>query len=109
MIAADSQIAFDMRPAGEDTGFAAPGTRPLGRTRRTIAFAELLTMIALAACTLVAATVITAGIARADGLAPIAGQHASATALAMGFGLLFAGIGGLTVIGIARGRRSARD
>ncbi len=67
----------------DDMGFAPPATRSLGRERRSVACLQLLASIGLAAGTLIAATVITAGIAHADGLAPIAGQHSSIVAVAL--------------------------
>ncbi len=70
-----------MRPPSEETGFAPPATRPLGRTRRMVAMAELLASIGLAAGTIVAATVITAGIARADTAVALAEQPPLTAAL----------------------------
>ena len=97
-----------MRPPNEDTGFAPPATRPLGRTRRTVAMAELLAGIGLAAGTIVAATAITAGIARADGVVAIAVQPTASVSFALMIALLAASIGGLlaiTLIGhFSRGR-----
>jgi hypothetical protein len=99
-----------MRRINDDTGFAPPSTRPLGRERRSVACVQLLAGIGLAAGTLIAATVITAGISRADGLAPVAGPHTSLLAVALVVGLLFAGMGGLTVMSVAPSRRrSLRD
>jgi len=98
-----------MRRFNDDTGFAPPSTRLLGRERRS-ACVQLLAGIGLAAGTLIAATVITAGIARADGLVPAPGQHTSLVAVGLVVGLLFAGMGGLTAMSLAPSRRrSLRD
>lgn len=97
-----------MRRTTDDTGFAPPAARPLGRARRSVALAQLLASVGLAAGTLIAATVITAGIARADGLAPIAGRETSVVALAVVLGLLLAGMGGLTVMSLATGPSGRR-
>jgi hypothetical protein len=67
--------------------------------------AELVATVGLAAGTLVAATVITAGIARADGLAALPGQHTSIVAVAVLLALLLAGMGGLTALSLATSRR----
>lgn len=101
-----------MRRTTDDTGFAPPPTRPLGRERRSVDIAALLASVGLAAGTLVAASVITAGIARADTLMPVAGQHTSVIAVALVLGLLLAGMGGLTVMSLAArppSRRPLRD
>lgn len=98
-----------MRRTTDDTGFAPPTTRPLGRERRSV---EILASAGLAAGTLVAASVITAGMARADALVPVAGQHTSVIAVALVLGLLLAGMGGLTVMSLAArppSRRPLRD
>jgi hypothetical protein len=97
-------LRFALRRINDDIGFAPPSTRQLGRERRSVACVPWLAGIGLAAGTLIAAT---AGIARADGLVPIAGQHTSLFAVV---GLLFAGMGGLTVMSLApSSRRSLGD
>jgi hypothetical protein len=97
-----------MRLPSRDTGFAPPPTRPLGRERRSLALAQLLASIGLAAGTLIAATVITAGIARADGLVPMPGEHTNIVAVAVILGVLFAGMGGLTAMSLAPSRPPSR-
>jgi len=98
-----------LRPV-DQMGFAPPPRRRLGRERRVAILAELLATVGLAAGTTVAATVITAGIARADGLAALPGQHTSVVAIAVVFGLLLVGMGGLTAMSLAPSRRrSLRD
>jgi len=54
-----------MRRPIDSTGFHAPTQRPLGNERRSVVLAELIATLALAICTMVAATVLTVGIARA--------------------------------------------
>ena len=90
----------------ESTGFTPPAGRKLGRERRTAAVAELLATAALALCTIVAATVVTAGIARADVVGDVVGHEGSLFAVALVLGLLFIGMGGLTVMSLPdRSRR----
>ncbi len=50
----------------EGTGFTAPTGRELGNERRTVALAALIATAALAFATIVVATVVSVGIARAD-------------------------------------------
>jgi hypothetical protein len=49
-----------MRPPIEQTGFAPPPQRPLGRERKSVAFAELLAMVGLVLGTIVVATITAA-------------------------------------------------
>ena len=93
-----------MRLPSHHPGFAPP-MRPLGRERRSVALAQLLASVGLAAGTLIAATVITAGIARADGLVAMPGEHTNLIAVAVILGVLFAGMGGLTAMSLAPLRR----
>jgi hypothetical protein len=58
-----------MRRPIENTGFQPPSRHPLGRERRVALFAELVATIGLALSTIIAATVLSVGIARAMGLA----------------------------------------
>ena len=89
-----------MRQPIETTGFVPPAGRKLGRQRRIAAIAELVTGIALALCTIVAATVVTAGIARADVIGDVVGHEGSLFAVSLILGLLFIGMGGLTVLSL---------
>jgi hypothetical protein len=93
-----------LRPV-DQMGFAPPPRRKLGRERRIAIVAELMATVGLAAGTLIAATVITAGIARADGLAVLPGEHTSIVAVAVILGVLLAGMGGLTAMSLAPSRR----
>jgi len=52
-----------MRQPLERTGFAPPPKRSLGRERRSVALAALLAAMGLALGTIVAATIVTAGMA----------------------------------------------
>ena len=81
----------------ETTGFKAPSDRPLGTERRTVAFAELIAIIGLALSTIVAATVVSVGIARADVASDVVGHEGSLFGVALVLGLVFAAMGGLTV------------
>jgi len=89
-----------MRRPMKASGFTAPAGRKLGRERRTAAVAELIASVALAFGTIVAATVVTAGIARADIVGNVVGHEGSLFAVALVLGLLFIGMGGLTVLSL---------
>ena len=87
-----------MRKHIEDTGFRAPSDRSLGRERRTVAFAELVTGIALALSIVVLATVMSVGVARADVIEGVVGHEGSLFGVALLLGLLFIGLGGLATL-----------
>ena len=97
-----------MRQPIPPTGFAAPPRRKLGRERRTAAVAELIATIVLCLCTIVAATAVTAGIARADVVGGIVGHEGGLFAVALVLGLLFIGMGGLTVLSLTDRSRPPR-
>jgi hypothetical protein len=82
----------------EDTGFTAPIDRTLGHERRTVALAELVTTAALAFAIIVLATVVSVGIARADVASNVIDNEGSLFAVALLLGLLFIGMGGLTIL-----------
>ena len=81
-----------------DTGFQAPAARTLGSERRCLAFAELIATVALMLGIVVAAIVVTAGIARADVGAAIIDNESGVFALALLLVLvIFVGLGTLTL------------
>jgi hypothetical protein len=77
----------------ENTGFSPPARRPLGNERRGAALAQLVATIALALATIVVATVVSAGIARADTIDGVVGNEGNLFAISMLLGLVFIGIG----------------
>ena len=79
-------------------GFHPHAARELGRERRTVAFAELAATIALALSTMVVATVLSVGIARANVVDGVIGNEGSIFAIALLLGLLFVGIGGYSIL-----------
>ncbi len=85
-----------MRNPVVSPGFEAPSTRPLGNERRTVALAELLTIVGLALSTIVAATVVSIGIARANVAGNVIDNEGSLFAVALLLGLIFIAMGGLT-------------
>ena len=89
----------------EPAGFAAPAHRALGRERRTAACAELITSIVLVLCTLVAATVVSVGIARADVMSSVIDNESGVFAIALLLGVLFIGMGGLTMSSLPHPRQ----
>jgi uncharacterized membrane protein YuzA (DUF378 family) len=82
-----------------------PAERVLGRERRNAAIAELVTTIALALCTILAVTVVTVGIARADVVDNVIDNESSLFAIALLLGLLFIGMGGLTILSLPHPHR----
>ncbi len=82
----------------EDTGFTAPTDRTLGNERRTVALAQLVAAVGLAFATIVAATVVSVGIARADVVGNVIDNEGGLTIISLLLGLLFIGMGGLTVL-----------
>jgi heme/copper-type cytochrome/quinol oxidase subunit 3 len=82
----------------ESTGFTPPLTRRLGRERRTVALAELVASMGLAVATVIVATAVTVGIARADAATNVIDQESSLFAIALLLGLAFIAIGGLAAL-----------
>lgn len=87
-----------MSKSFEKSGFSAPNDRALGNERRTATLAELVATIALTVCTLIAATVVSVGIARADAAGSIIDNEGSLFAIALVLGLVFVVMGGLSVL-----------
>ncbi len=87
-----------MRSPLDSLGFHPPAARGLGHERRTAAFAELAASIALALSTVVVATVLSVGIARANVVDGIIGNEGSLFAIALLLGLLFVGFGGYSIL-----------
>ena len=93
------------RRHSQSTGFMPPAARVLGRERRNVAIAELVTTIALALCTLLAVTVVSVGIAHADVVGNVIDNESSLFAVALLLGLLFIGMGGLTILSLPHPHR----
>ncbi|MFZ1950694.1 MAG: hypothetical protein WCF66_06595 [Pseudolabrys sp.] len=87
------------------TGFTPPPNRLLGSEHRTVAVAELVTSLALALSTIIAATAVSAGIARADVASNVIDNESSLFAIALVLGLLFIGLSGLTMLPLAHHRQ----
>ena len=88
----------------ELSGFQAPARHKLGRERRTVIFAELVAGVALAVCTVVVATVLSVGTARASVADGVIGHEGSLFGIALLLGLIFIGLGGLSAL--ADGKRN---
>jgi len=93
-----------MRKTIRSTGFMPPAHRKLGNEQRTAALAELVAGIALAICTVVAATVVSIGIAHADVASNVIDNEGGLFAIALVLGLLFIGMGGLTILSMPHSR-----
>jgi hypothetical protein len=98
-----------MRKHIEDTGFTAPADRALGNERRTVVLAALIATTALAFATIVVATVVSVGIARADVVGNVIDIEGSLFAVALLLGLLFIGMGGLTIMSLPGGKPKHRE
>ena len=94
-----------MRRHVQLAGFMPPAERVLGRERRNVAIAQLVTTIALAICTILAVTVVSAGIAHADVVGNVIDNESSLFAIALLLGLLFIGMGGLTILSLPHSHR----
>jgi hypothetical protein len=93
-----------MRKPIETAGFAAPAGRALGNERRAVALAHLAAILALGIGTIVAATVVSAGIARANVVDGVIGNEGSLFTIALLLGLIFIGVGGFTLMPHGRQR-----
>jgi hypothetical protein len=85
-----------MRNGIDSPGFTAPNGRALGNERRTVALAELVAIVGLALSTIVAATVVSVGIARANVVGNVIDNEGSLFTVALLLGLIFIAMGGLT-------------
>jgi hypothetical protein len=88
-------------------GFASPVSEKR-LTRRRILGVELIATAALAVCLIIAVTAVSIGMARAQPLANIDRHDRTPFAVALFFGALMAGMGGLTAIA-AGGRQTPDD
>ncbi len=86
-----------MRHRINSSGFKAPSERALGNERRSVAFAELVAIGALALSTIVAATVVSVGIARANVVGNVIDNEGSLFSVALLLGVIIIAMGGLTV------------
>ncbi len=87
-----------MRSPLDSLGFHLPATRRPGHQRPAVPFAELAATIALALSTVVVATVLSVGIARASVADGVIGNEGSVFAIALLLGMLFIGIGGYSIL-----------
>jgi len=93
-----------MRKHIQSARFTSPAGRALGTERRTAVVAELLTTIGLALSVLVAATVVSIDVARADVATNVIDNEGGVFAIALLLGLLFIGMGGLTALSLPHPR-----
>jgi len=97
-----------MRKFVKPAGFMAPAHRVLGREHRTTLFAELIASISLVLSTLVAATAVSVGIARADVASSVIDNESGLFAIALLLGVLFIGMGGLTMLSVPHNPRQRK-
>jgi len=93
-----------MRKPFRTAGFMPPAHRKLGSELRTAAIAELVASAALALSIIVAATVVSIGIAHADVASNVIDNEGGLFAIALVLGLLFIGMGGLTILSMPHNR-----
>ncbi|HUL90314.1 MAG TPA: hypothetical protein VLU23_19300 [Pseudolabrys sp.] len=93
-----------MRKQIRSAGFTPSPSCRLGREHRSTALAELVASLALALSTLVAATVVSIGIARADVASNVIDNESGLFAIALLLGVLFIGMGGLTILSLPHHR-----
>lgn len=88
-----------MKSPLEGTGFIAPHAHELGQEHRTVAVASLVASLVLALCTMVAATVVSVGIARASVGDGVIDNEGTLFVAALLLGLLaFIGIGSISLM-----------
>ena len=93
-------MARDFPSDFSSSGFTASHGRSLGNERRTVVFAELLATVALAVSTLILATVVSIGIARADVADNVIDNEGGLFAIALLLGVMFIGMGGATILSL---------
>jgi hypothetical protein len=89
-----------MRNPIDRSGFTAPAGHALGRERWRIAVASLIASAALAFATVLVATVVSVGMAHADVVDNVIDNEGGLFAVALLLGLLFIGMGGLTILSL---------
>ncbi len=89
-----------MREPIEKSGFTAPAQRTVGNGQRNIALAELIAIIGLALSTIVAATVVSVGIARANVAGNVIDNEGSVFTIALLLGVIFIAIGGFSALSL---------
>ena len=89
-----------MRTPIDGSGFTAPTDHALGHERRRVAVASLIASAALAFATVVVVAVVSVGIARANVVDNVIDNEGSLFAVALLLGLLFIGMGGLTMLSL---------
>jgi uncharacterized membrane protein YphA (DoxX/SURF4 family) len=94
-----------MRNDIDNSGFIAPSSRPLGHERRAATLAELVAVVGLALSTIIAATVVSVGIARADVAGNVIDNESGLFGIALLLGLIFIGIGGFSLLPTRRSHR----
>ena len=96
-----SHFRFAMRKHIKSAGFTPPADRALGSEHRTAVVAELVASHRpRSVCVLVAATVVSIGVARADVASNVIDNEGGLFAIALLLGLLFIGMGGLTTLSL---------
>ena len=93
-----------MRKHIKPAGFTAPANRTLGSEHHRVALAELVASLTLVLSILIAATAVSIGIAHADVAGNVIDNEGGLFAIALVLGLLFIGMGGLTILSMPHHR-----
>jgi hypothetical protein len=91
---------FAMRKRTISADFNPPANRKLGTEHRTVTIAEFIASVVLVLSTIIAATVVSVGVARADVVSGVIDNEGGVFAIALLLGLLFIGMGGVTIISL---------
>jgi hypothetical protein len=89
-----------MRKYISSGGFTPPANRILGGEHRNVAVAELVASLGLVLAILIAVTVVSVGIARADVIGNVIDNEGSLFLIALVLGLLFIGMSGLPMLSL---------
>lgn len=89
---------FVMQKYQENAGFRGPSDNLTGAESRRVVVAELATIAALSIATIIAATVVSVGIARASVLDGVIDNDGGLFTIALLLGLAFIAIGGFSLL-----------
>ncbi len=98
-----------MKHSSDRGGFQHPTRRELRGERRSGALAGLIATAALAVSTVVAAIVVSIGFARASAADALLDNEGGIFAIALLLGLLFAGMGGISMLMLPGDRTAQRE
>jgi hypothetical protein len=101
----EHSVWFSMRNDIDNSGFIAPSSRSRGHERHVTTLAELVAIVGLALSTIIAATVVSVGIAHADVAGNVIDNESGLFGIALLLGLIFIAIGGFSLLPTRRTHR----